>query len=527
MKKAKTQGRSRNWLFAEAKSAQAVSPNANLFLLLLLVSFLLILVYNVFTPMLSDDFTYGAQVKEASNWFDLVRQEADQYMHWTGRSVVHMILRTFLFLPGPVFKVCNSLAFIALSLLIYAQIDGRRKWDVLVFAMIQLSLWLFTVDFKQSILWETGACNYLWGTMIILAFMTASRAVYRRAEAASVSTGNSSAGDRTGCGGHSSGPKMALTALGLLLLGIIAGWCNENTSGGALLYVLYLLAAYLAAHKKVHPVLAAGTVGTCIGLFMMVHAPGNYERMAYKSELHSGLYGLFSRFEKITESVQEYFLVLLILYMAACVIVWLQNRHKSYRERLIILKRPLLFGFLFLATSYALILTVQAQTRALFGAGIFLIIGTLQAVVTALRGEKEADSSIMVRSTVYAGVLGLGLYMAFTYIACGADNARIFRDVQERISYIEQQKAAGEDDITVAQVHTDFYNRYSAIQEMELQEDPGFWTNVGYEQYYGVKKIRAIPYVDWAVKTGQMTEEEAETARELMDPVAGSSESGE
>ena len=52
------------------------------------VSFLCVLIFNILTPMLTDDYSYGTQVREAAGFFDLVRQEANQYMTWNGRSVV-------------------------------------------------------------------------------------------------------------------------------------------------------------------------------------------------------------------------------------------------------------------------------------------------------------------------------------------------------------------------------------------------------------------------------------------------------
>ena len=90
------------------------------------------------------------------------------------------------------------------------------------------------------------------------------------------------------------------------------------------------------------------------------------------------------------------------------------------------------------------------------------------------------------------------LYLAFTYIDCGAENARIYRECSERISYIEKQKAAGKDDITVPQVHKEFANPYTAIYSVDLKKDPGYWTNAQMEAYFGVKSIRAVPYDEWA-----------------------------
>ena len=70
-------------------------------------------------------------------------------------------------------------------------------------------------------------------------------------------------------------------------------------------------------------------------------------------------------------------------------------------------------------------------------------------------------------------------------------------------------------DIVVGKVRPDFYNTYSAMKEMELDESPAFWTNVSMEEYFGVERISAVEYEDWAVSVGRMTPEEAQTAREV------------
>ena len=49
---------------------------------------------------------------------------------------------------------------------------------------------------------------------------------------------------------------------------------------------------------------------------------------------------------------------------------------------------------------------------------------------------------------------------------------------------------------------SDFYNPYSAIEKMEMTDDPGYWINIFYEEYYGVPSIRAIPYDDWVETNG-------------------------
>ena len=61
-----------------------------------LLAFAAILIFNIFTPYMTDDLSYKATVLKAGSFLELIKQEYDQYMTWTGRSVGHIILRFFL-----------------------------------------------------------------------------------------------------------------------------------------------------------------------------------------------------------------------------------------------------------------------------------------------------------------------------------------------------------------------------------------------------------------------------------------------
>ena len=266
-------------LTGKGKKHSRQDREKQLFFLILILSFFAILVFNVLTPMLSDDYAYAMEVQKAGSLADLFRQEYHQYMTWNGRSVVHFILRVFLFLPSWVFKLANSAAFVAVSLLMWKLTEPDREYDCYTLLMVQLGLWLYAVDFSETILWEDGACNYLWGALLILLFMAMERRTLVQQASFHLSE-----------------------ALGLLLLGILAGWCNENTSGGCLLYLLILAAEEIRKNTKSRKgrgeensrkkrsegaIPAAYLVGLCgniLGLAMMVLSPGGRLRASYAEE---------------------------------------------------------------------------------------------------------------------------------------------------------------------------------------------------------------------------------------------------
>jgi hypothetical protein len=495
------------------------------FRILIFIIFITAFIYNFATPMMTDDFTYGTEVRTASSFYDLLIQEFNQYMSWNGRSVAHLLLRVFLSLPSIVFKICNSLAFTWLTILIYLNISKRHKYDWKILLAAVLFMWFAAVDFSQTVLWETGAANYLWTTTIILSFMTFMRFMVRKSRGSDPLTGDISNNNE-----HRLSPVAGAFRIVLIFLfGVIAGWCSENTSGGCLLFVLFLILTCferddVSGKRGRAPAWSyAGAAGCFTGLMFMVNAPGNALRSAYRSEEHSGLYGMFSRFQKVTLIVEDKFLILFIILIITIATTILFERRKSKAERMQLLRARIVFAALSVVTAYALILTALTESRAYFGAGVFLIIACLEGIVTDIDEEKTLETATGVHDTAGIGVrlisysvlAAASLYFVFMYMDNGANMMRLYRGSQERENYILEQKAAGNNEITVGQLHRDFDTEYSNAYDSDLKEDTGYWTNVGAEKYYGVSSITAVPYDDWAVMVGLETEEEAEQNRQV------------
>lgn len=63
-----------------------------LFYISILIAFGMIFIFNVLTPIMSDDLFYGKEVSTAGSVWGLIQQEYNQYMTWSGRSVCHLSL---------------------------------------------------------------------------------------------------------------------------------------------------------------------------------------------------------------------------------------------------------------------------------------------------------------------------------------------------------------------------------------------------------------------------------------------------
>lgn len=437
--------------------------NTGCFYALITFSFMAVWVYNVLTPLMSDDLLFDRSLYHSIK--DIFYQEYLQYFQWTGRSVLQICLKIASLMPKGLFNIINSGMFVALSFLIYANIQGKKKNDIFLYLMIQLFLWLGAVDFGQTILWLGGACNYLWGMVFILSFITLFRSVLESEE--KVSKG-----------------KILL----FVCVSFVAGWGNENTSGGAILIVL-LFWMYDYYEKKAWNKNALwGIVGACIGFAFLILSPSNKERanLMASEETYAGMAAYISRGLKILQVYKSYFFVYLACILILC--IYLCQKKKQWSQ----LVAPIIFSISGLATGMVLLFTPQPMNRAYFGAGIFLIIATIQ-LLWILPDVLPKDFLIVRNGWVLVGML----WLAFVYVENGANLTRILRETKEREEFITAELERDWKDIVLPKLRPEFKNPYTYAYENDIKEDIHWWMNEVYCQYYGLDTITAVERDEW------------------------------
>ena len=450
-----------------------------LFIFSVIMCFVTVFIYEALTPMLMDDLPYSKEVSQAGSFFDLFAQEYNQYMTWIGRSVAHFMLRVCMFIDihtfggRTFFNIIASAVFTLLTVLVYLNVDSKIRYNVKNYLLGVLLIWLYGVSFGQTVLWEDGACNYLFTTTIVMAMVTAFRKSYRR----SISGDNATGLKKT---------------FGFFILGLFAGWCNENTSGGLILLMIILICYY----KKVFVWTISAVIGSVTGFGLMLLAPGNKVRMQYMYEKYEGLSAWAPRFLKITLVIKDEFLVLLIALAILLVFLWVQG--KQFED----MKEMLLFTFIFFATSYCLILTATPQERVFFGPGIFLIVALVQGYANIDPGPANPESvRYVIFKTMKLGLVSAMLvYMTFTYIECGANLARIYREEQKRYNYLEQKSAEGVTDIEVPMLYPQFNNKYTAAYDCDVTDnvdDDMYWINELIANHYGFNTVLGVDPDTW------------------------------
>ncbi len=437
-----------------------------IFFLFLTINFICIFIYNYMTPLLSDDLLQLNMTYDSV--FGFVKAEWSNYMSWNSRFFPQLIMRAFMCVPKSVFNVLNSFCFIYLILLIYWNIDARKKYDFVMFGLTSLFVWLFSVSFGQTVLWESGACNYLWSACIILSMVSLYR--YKCKNTATIK--------------HST-----MLAVGMFVLGVISGWCNENTSGGAFLVLLYTYITYRMTHKKKEkrrPWMLTGLLGMLVGIGFMVMSPGAKARSVQVAaeERHFGVMRYLARFLQINLCVEKY---LFLFVGIVVIIVGLKiYQGKKFYE----IESPIVFVLGGLCTCYALILTPTPMDRAYFGATIFAMIAALQAIALI-------DKTEMVLYTFkYTGTIILTLYFFFVYCECGADLMRIKIFLAERDAYVQEQKAMGNKNLTVMEINPEFENDYTFAVYSDVKDDSEEFANQIYKIYYGLDSLMGTPFVE-------------------------------
>ena len=434
------------------------------FLVTVAVSFIAILIYNFFTPLMSDDLLVDSSAYK--NIWDIFAAEYKQYMTWNGRSVLQIIMRIFTLLPKYVFDIMNSMCFVALMLLIYLNAVGKKRYNTILYIIINLLAWNFSVEFDQTVLWLAGACNYLWGSTIIMGLITFYRYLLE---------------------GKKEIKHSSILCVGLTVWGLLAGWCNENTSGGGILLILAMTALYFYKNKKIQPYMLFAIAGMVVGFLFMICSPGARGRAgwAMMSESHTGIMIYVSRFLKINICVNRYMMV----YIVAIILLmtWYFHKKKNLWE----VRHVILFSVAGLATCYALILSPEPMPRAYYGANIFFLVACAEMLSIVVKAEEALHAL-----ETGAAIAGL-VWMSLVYIENGADLARINREVNERERYIYEQTQNGNYDLKLPMISRQFENEYSFIFENDISNEDNWFINHVYEIKYHLNSITVVPAEEW------------------------------
>jgi len=374
-----------------------------------IVLFAKMLVLNFLTPMICDDFVYNT----SRSIIDVFKQEYHHYMTWGGRSVAHVIIRTFLMMPKAVFNILNAALYVGLTLLIYRNTASKKKMNWLLYLFIVFSIWLFTIGWGQVTLYLSATVNYLWGFSIIFCFLTPyHRYVYE----------------------DKNFEHKILSIIGMFLMGILAGWCNENTSGGAILFAGIIIIYSKVLHKKIEIWMLSGIVGSITGFLFMVLAPGNYHRISLPAYQTTNplISDLVERFSYYTNVIYDYFMVLAIIFIILLTIQIIL--FKDWKRSII----SIVYFVVAIAVIYAMIFSPDFNARrSMFGATMFMVVACANCFA-GISFDKDA-----LKIGVISFISILAFQFALTFITGFYDIVSSYRAHHRREAFIIEEVQRG------------------------------------------------------------------------------------
>ena len=432
--------------------------------LLVLIMVVVMYLLNHHTTLIVDDFAYSFNAKgqRVGSVEEIVVRMWRHYFDWGGRVVVHFIAMVFLWVGKPIFNVFNTLAFIALVVIMYYLAVGtwpfaRKQNYPMILLGIFFMFFAFVPVFGQDFLWLVGASNYLWGMLIFLLMLVPFRA--------QVFSGENKF-------------KNPLWLPVFFFGNVLAGWTNENIGVTLVAMILFCMIAYWQENHKVHGWMICALLGAVIGAMLLVLAPGNFVRFHTEGGGHT--LHIFDNFLNVTRIIFQPDLTLIPLCLALGLRV-LTEKVKDYKKDMIFY----LFLFGMLASAYSMVASPSFTERARLGPLVLSVICCLSLYPYLDVGKVQTRKILCIAALILFTLLGSNVRRGYT------DIVSYEKCDKAKVEYALKEKAKGNQDIILLRNYPS--TRYCAAYGLEdIDIDPKYWTNEGFAHYYGVKQVRVL-----------------------------------
>ena len=445
-------------------------------------------ILNYLTPMcFGDDYVYAfiweghsmyepmsEQVRRLSSFHDLLVSQWSHYFTGNGRAISHTIAQFFLWMGKGIFNIFNALISVLLIMEIYwCANKGVVTLDFKISRLIFIffALWAFTPAFSQVFLWLSGACNYLWTAVLLLAFLLPYIHKFYFFE-----------------DDHS---RRIWFTLGMFFLGVLAGWSNENS----ICWIILALLVFISANWKKHKLdiwMVTGFTGLIVGYALLIFAPGNVARLQMETDVASGW---------INNGLLKMHIDMLVVILCFHFLLWYYNLRSLLilkdgalkndavkREKLLVQSLCVLsFGM-----TGMMVFSPNFPPRSAFPGTIMLII----AASLLLRSQNEYLVSLIRKSVKRLLVVVGSIFFLISTAATLYSFYDYHVQIQKILSIVNHSEQAKEKIMmipslkpvskTVANI-SGFRLLYYTMSDNEKD-----WRNVAFSRYYGIKGIRMI-----------------------------------
>lgn len=407
------------------------------------------------TPWVVDDFAKSNGISDLTQFSGWWNHAKEFYLEWGGRVFGELFTLYFLMLPKYIFNYVNTIGYLLFTLLIYVNIVGKWKWAPSSIIFINFSLFMCLPAFGQNILWISGAGNYMWSSIIPLLFLSFWRFYLNKAYRIFNHTA---------------------FIIVMFLLGIMAGWCNENVSVG----ILGILAVYMYLYKiqflKVPAFSVSGFLGTTIGAALLWLAPGNFVRFAAGYHAKSVI-SIFATSLHNVKALLEPNATLLLVVLFIILILLGQSKNKRI---------SIVYFWGAVLSAAAMGVVGGLHGRVVLGCAVLLIIaaGILY---------NDWNYTFRIRKTKFLITICLLLALiSFYHTARNGINDYAVR-WDENIKIIQEEKEKGNLDVYINPITP--LNKFCAtygLTDIKPHEQNQHWLNKSVAKHYGLHTIQTF-----------------------------------
>lgn len=422
----------------------------------ILVTSVLIFNMNYIFPAYLDDWEYSFIFGDPTsgritNVMEIFRSQYNHYFMWGGRNVVHFIAQFMLMFPPVAQDVINSLGYMLLLLTIYQIANTANKINAFVFLFISILVFITSPYYFEIFIWITGAANYMWGPAIVLLFIYFVHSFYIKDK----STDN------------------ILKIIGMFILGILAGWTNENMGIAIIFYIIMVIIMMKYNKRKIPVWMIFGAFGVIIGCIVMLAAPGNFARLDQaKVQQISANSSFISSYIVGFDNVWMYFTHRLIVYdVFFFAILFLFVKFANHENKKRIMQMAILVFVTAHVAFFAMLVSPEFPKRAL-GPIISLLL-TASCILYANVFTKKILYIINLAVLVVLIGVFAGLYIKYYH------RAHKYYSVisEQRDKIVQEQKSKGIQDVILD-------------EKYNLETDSSKWLNKVYSRFYGIRSIR-------------------------------------
>jgi len=371
-----------------------------------------------FTPMHSDDFSYGQMGLDFSKHFR-------HYMSWSGRLVADYSSCLILSIPnhtivsGIIAGIATTMCFF-ISTIPSVALHGVTEKSSWKFLCIAILYWVSNPNLGQTTFWVVGACNYLVTTFFISLFLYVF-ALYIRDETIN-----------------------KFQAFSIFILSVIAGCTNENM-GITLVYMVCISYIFLKrSQKPINNSLFSFILGgLVVGSLILLLAPGNYVRLLTENVVD---WRNMSIFEKIfihltrVNSLVHYIKEALIFFLIILFINFRLSKQINYKKR-VLLSIACFSGFIF--SFLVMVAAPHLNPRACNDIFFFLLLAISFLLHKSIFKEKMAKKIFGILSIIFGGLFLKSFLLVISSYKTGLIQADI------RNSHINYEKLKRGNEITV------------------------------------------------------------------------------